>query len=83
MGTPKRGWISNPPPKWGIILSLRWIILRERKRSDAMGRMVVVVVVVVVCLLLVSFASFAVLRVVVYVSFRLFRFRCGCFVVSF
>ena len=40
---------SRPnPPKWGIILSLRWVILRERKRSDAMGKMVVVVVVVVV-----------------------------------
>ena len=37
----------DPPPKWGIILSLRWVILRERKRSDAMGKMVVVVVVVV------------------------------------
>ena len=33
------------PPKWGIILSLRWVILREIKRSDAMGKMVVVVVV--------------------------------------
>ena len=47
MGTTER-WISNLPLKWGIILSLRRVILRERKRSDAMGKMVVVVVVVVV-----------------------------------
>ena len=38
----------DQPPKWGIILSLRWVILQERKRSCAMGKMVVVVVVVVV-----------------------------------
>ena len=38
----------DPPPKWGIILSPWWVILREIKRSDAMGKMVVVVVVVVV-----------------------------------
>ena len=37
-----------PPPKWGIIQSLRWVILREIKRSGAMVKMVVVVVVVVV-----------------------------------
>ena len=36
------------PPEWGIIHTLRWFILRERKRSDAMGKMVVVVVVVFV-----------------------------------
>ena len=37
----------SPPPKWGIIQSLRWVILRERKRSGAMGKLVVVAVVVV------------------------------------
>ena len=42
-----------PPPKWGIILSLRWFILREKKRGDPMGEMVVVVVVVVVVLSLI------------------------------
>ena len=45
--------LDPPPPKWGIILSLRWVILRERKRSDAMGKMVVVVVVVVVLVVVV------------------------------
>ena len=38
---------------WGIIQSLRWVILRERKRSDAMGEMVVVVVVVVAAVVVV------------------------------
>ena len=40
--------LDPPPLNGGIILSLGWVILRERKRSDAMGKMVVVVVVVVV-----------------------------------
>ena len=38
----------EPPLEWGIILSPLWVILRERKRSGAMGKIVVVVVVVVV-----------------------------------
>ena len=48
----------DPPPKWGIILSLRWVILRERKRSGAMGKMVVVVVVVVVVVFCFMFLFF-------------------------
>ena len=55
----------DPPPKWGIILSLRWVILRERKRSDAMGKMVVVVVVVVVAGVLVVVVVDVVVVVVV------------------
>ena len=43
-----------PPPKWGIIQSLSWVILRERKRGDAMGKMVVVVVAVGVAAVVVT-----------------------------
>ena len=48
-----KGWISIPPPEWGIIHTLRWFILQERKRSGAMGKMVVVVAVVVVVVVVV------------------------------
>ena len=37
----------DPPPKWGLFVAQRGVILRERKRSGAMGKMVVVVVVIV------------------------------------
>ena len=40
--------LDPPSLQWGIIQSLRWVVLRGKKRSDAMGQMVVVVVVVVV-----------------------------------
>ena len=36
----------DSPPYMGNNPILRWVVLREIKRSDAMGKMVVVVVVV-------------------------------------
>ena len=61
MGTEK-WWISTRPLKWSIFQSLRWVILRGRKRSGAIGKMVVVVVVVVVAVVVVVVVEFIMLN---------------------